>query len=903
MKKIIKKFLNIHLIIPFPILGCGVVGLALYRTSKSIGEYASILLKGLEYRGFDSTGAAFLKDGQVTLLKDVGAPSTLIKTLEIDKQEGKLFSGQVRWATFGRVDQVNSQPHVVKCKRHIFGAHNGNITNTKEMKEYLLTEGHKVLSDNDGEIVVHTVEHYFDVELSRHSNVEQNDHSIRKKCMRQAIILATDKLVGSFSAVITEPISEIMYAIKAGSSLYFGSGELEGENFGLASSDLTSLLRFSKNLVEINEGEFIEYTSNTYQVICYKDRTVKRYGRPTVDFKKGQFVDRTPFRSKLRAEDTELLPGFDYFMAQEIQAEVFSTDKLINLFQRGSESSHEIIKILKAHGQYDEFIKLSKLILTTKTFEDAQNSFKEFVNGDLGENYYQIVKKKLESFHKLLVKDSFEALHFFSSEKNTFIDLVGGFNKKSLLVAKALDSIKEVEDVDSFFETIKAFCEIMSKTIIERRNVYVIACGSSYHAALIGATYFNEIAGIDIRPVLPGDFRGQYSKCLRDNDIIIGVSQSGETKDLIDIIDDIGTQDIDVKKIMLVNNMNSTLGQDKSDVAIPILCGPEIAIPATKSFINQIVMFYFLALKTFEEKIKLVEQKKYQGDLIDYKRSYDRRWKRLESIPRLIEETINTTKDSIDRVAAKLYLCPSMEILATKLNGVAKEGALKIRETVLNHAEGTEASEFKHGPNTILGKNTTFGLESISLMTKHFHKAISDIQKLGDKREIDLEDIREIVHALSSYIFERTMPFNLTKKGMDLFKEVVRKYDFFDTMFINYPLVYITGPDPRDINLTISQINTHKIRGSNTFIIAEENDALESNAKYEDEGDNYIWDYIKLPKTGDTLMTIISSTVALQLLSLNMSARKMKYLDKLGMEGHGVHPDVPKNVSKSITVD
>ena len=70
MKKIIKKFLNIHLIIPFPILGCGVVGLALYRTSKSIGEYASILLKGLEYRGFDSTGAAFLKDGQVTLLKD-----------------------------------------------------------------------------------------------------------------------------------------------------------------------------------------------------------------------------------------------------------------------------------------------------------------------------------------------------------------------------------------------------------------------------------------------------------------------------------------------------------------------------------------------------------------------------------------------------------------------------------------------------------------------------------------------------------------------------------------------------------------------------------------------------------------------------------------------------------------
>jgi hypothetical protein len=58
-----------------------------------------------------------------------------------------------------------------------------------------------------------------------------------------------------------------------------------------------------------------------------------------------------------------------------------------------------------------------------------------------------------------------------------------------------------------------------------------------------------------------------------------------------------------------------------------------------------------------------------------------------------------------------------------------------------------------------------------------------------------------------------------------------------------------------------------------------------------------------LPKTGDSLLTCFSATVALQMLALKMSLRKMKKLDKLNIQDHGVHPDVPKNVSKSITVD
>jgi len=69
------------------------------------------------------------------------------------------------------------------------------------------------------------------------------------------------------------------------------------------------------------------------------------------------------------------------------------------------------------------------------------------------------------------------------------------------------------------------------------------------------------------------------------------------------------------------------------------------------------------------------------------------------------------------------------------------------------------------------------------------------------------------------------------------------------------------------------------------------------------ENSYYAWSYIMLPKTGSSLLTCFSASIVLQLLALKMSIRKMKKLEKLGVLDHGVHPDVPKNVSKSITVD
>ncbi len=900
---------NVSITLPIPLfgVGCGVLGLSLAKVKIELGKYASTLLRALEYRGYDSTGAAFQGDSEeITLLKDVGAPSTLVKTLGMEDQGGQLFCGQVRWATFGTVNKDNAQPHEVYCKRHIYGAHNGNITNTPELKRFLLSEGHRIVSDNDGEMLVHTVEHYFDNELDKLPPADQLKRENRMKCMRLAILQAYQKMVGSYAAVVVDPQTKVMYAIKAGSSLYFGVGEVAGTPFGLASSDLSAVLKFTKQLVNLREGEFIEYTDSSYQVFAFKDLKVKRPNLPDLHFAPGQKIQKDPVQSKLRAEDTELIPPFQYFMEQEIHAEVESTGKLLKLIKGGSNTGRRMRHLLQSESMMDDISDLCTAIASKCSFAKQKKLFVEYADSDKGNNFYQLVKENYRIIYQELVKENFEKKYFFSNEKNTYIELLNStFDKKRLLLAKALDSISEKHDVEEFTASVDNFLEILKNVSLNNGTIYTIACGTSFHATKVASLFFNEIAHLNIIPTLPGDFRGQFSKSLKDNDVIIGVSQSGETKDLIDIFNDVERSGLDIKLIVLVNNMNSTLGQEKSDVSIPIVCGPEIAVPATKSFMNQIALFYYLAIRVASVHLEIVQKAKMTDE--EYHAVEEKiklRMLTIDRIPSLIKETIESTQDQIEEVAAKIYMEPSMHILATKITGVAKEGALKIRETVLNHTEGGEASEFKHGPNTILGKNTVFGVKNTKALLRYFNESIDQVYLRSENQNIPFEERRKIAREVSNFTFTRSEPFNLGPRGMKIFKDITKEYNYFEKMYRNYPLIYITGPDDRDVNLTISQINTHKIRGADTFVIAEEDDKLMDNARTNPHDKGYYgWGYIMLPKTGDSLLTAFSSTVVLQLLALRMSIRKMKYLDRLELKDHGVHPDVPKNVSKSITVD
>lgn len=186
---------------------CGVVSIVYGNHNENLGNEGSILLKKLEYRGYDSTGGAFLKDdGKVVLKKKVGAPSRVTVELEMDKMSGRRFIGQVRWATYGAVTDNNAQPHDVSCRVHIVGAHNGNISNTDSLKELLRDNGHHLASDNDGEMLVHLVEHYYSLLLDSEADKSNLSHDRKVDVFMKAIRKAEAKAEVATLHVLRLPI-------------------------------------------------------------------------------------------------------------------------------------------------------------------------------------------------------------------------------------------------------------------------------------------------------------------------------------------------------------------------------------------------------------------------------------------------------------------------------------------------------------------------------------------------------------------------------------------------------------------------------------------------------------------------------------------------------------------------
>lgn len=842
---------------------CGVIGLIYQRERRDLGVTAGELLRTLEYRGYDSTGAAVQGEGtHVDLRKGVGAPSELVGALGIDKLGGQILCGQVRWATFGAVDEHNAQPHVVKCHAFIYGAHNGNVTNCDELKEWLTAEGHAVVSDNDGEMVVHTVEHFFAQRLA--------DHSDRRTAMRAAIGDAAQKLRGSYAAVIADPETRTLWAIKRGSSLYFGIGEAsDGTPLGIASSDLSAVLKMTRRLVGLAAGEAVEFDGSGYRVFSVADTET--------------VLERPVSRSHLRAKDTALQPPYRSFMEQEIAAQEQTCREVLNVFRGGTDDAQALAPHVSALS-LEQCVALDERIdtlLDAVTEAGLRTGFDEV----LGDPTFQglVTVAQPESWLERRVERADEGLR--SSEAGFFADLLPlSKSPEEQAAVGVLDAYFELIESNKYREVVDTFCGWCRHTQSQGGRIYLVCCGTSFHAAKAASLFFARLAGVEVLPLLPGEFRGQYSETLRRGDLLVAVSQSGETKDLIDVVNQVIESNLEISIVGLVNNVNSTLAQEKADLLIPLHCGPEIAVPATKSFINQLTVFFGLAHRLGQLEGRDV------GDLPD--------------LPKVIADTIESSHDAIEEAAELLYLCPSMHLLATRLLAVAKEGALKIREVVLNHAEGFEGSEFKHGPNTILGVNTVYGLGQVQALLDALAKPLAELVQRSAADKVAPNRVGALAETALRAVFDPDASSKLEPSERALLEDTVPRETMLDALYRDYPLVYITGPDPRDVALTVSQINTHKIRGAMSIVIAEPNDELRLAAEKPPAGhEGYRAVYIPLPAAGDVLQTVFSASVALQRLALRMSELKYAHLDRIGVRDHGVHPDVPKNVSKSITVD
>jgi len=849
---------------------CGVVGIVYSKNNARLGQVGSFLLKKLEYRGYDSTGGAFFKkDGSLTLKKKVGSPSKVIHELDMENSSGCKFIGQVRWATYGAVTDENAQPHEVHCRTHLLGAHNGNISNTDSLKEFLLEARHQIRSDNDGEMLVHLVEHFYHEQLAVRP---KPDAASRVDDLLQAILRANQKVVGSYAACVSATDIEGIFAIKAGSSLYAGKGSDEDGDFIVVSSDLTSVLAKTRFLIPLVEGQGIYFTADSYFVFSLAD------GSRSIPGLK---------RSKLNIADIALQPKYHFFMEQEIDSTVANLDTILkyyfsqnwedpyfSVFERHIRDCQDIVfDLLKLYSIFDR--------------EKLKGAFLRLV----GHPRFEAMVREID--HRRSAGRPDAAPSFFSSDEAQLLRELREFGEEYYPALLTLDLIviwKKKRKVIRFKDKAVA---LFQQSFTAGGRVFFIGSGTSYHAALTAGYFFNNLTALAIVPCNPDLFRSVYMSSLRPGDVLVAITQSGETKDLVDILNQVREKFREkVHVIAVVNNENSTIPQEKADFFLPLLCGPEIAVAATKSFNAQLALFYLLAAG-----MKKGTPPQPQ----------------LEKIRNLIDYTLKTCEEDVTEVMLKFFLKPSIHILGTSLIGLAREGALKIREVVLNHAEGYDAAEFKHGPNTILGKNTLYSfldMEKLLADMADFSRDLlrNPVLPAGKRDESNgrfFNWIRDFKFADFSSEIANSQGSSRGKKNR--YQELYRRFREqvnAERYFSNYPLVFICPPDERDIRITISQIHTHKIRGADVVLIAEENEELKKALEGKPAGLNdYFFKYIKIPGSGDSNVFVFQAAVVLQRLALKMSVAKMKYLNRAHIENHGVHPDVPKNVSKSITVD
>jgi glucosamine 6-phosphate synthetase-like amidotransferase/phosphosugar isomerase protein len=762
---------------------CGIVSLCYRTENPSMGREASALLRRLEYRGYDSTGGTFIgEDQSVLLLKKVGAPSRVIGELGIDQHSGQRFIGQVRWATYGAVTDANSQPHRVACLVELVGAHNGNISNTDGLKASLAARGHHVVSDNDGEMITHLVEEAY-AENLRHAEPVMarlrralDAGGITTSVPDRALLLidaarrADAEAEGSYAAAFADPKHEGIVAVKSGSSLYAGLGTDAHGDFVVVSSDLTSVLSKTRLLIPLMEGEGLWFTEREFVVFSLA-------GEPA-------FSAPRPRRSKLNVRDTGLREPFSFYMEQEIASSPENLDEILRYYF----DTPETVGLFAAFEDRKDLCKALAIKVLGLYEAHGEQELRTAFAALLADPLHVELMARVRPHAGALVACQGRPT---SDERQLLADL-------GRLVPDALESLALIDFVFIWKKQrrvtrhLAGLVQAIRDTERSGGRVFLVGSGTSYHAALVGAYFFNNLAGVAVFPANPGMFRSTIMNALQARDLLVGITQSGETKDLVDIFQDVRARVPGLRRVCLVNNENSRIPQELSEFYLPILCGPEIAVAATKSFISQIAVLYVLAASFSLTERAIVAN--------------------LTRARALIASALAATAGDVEAAAERLHLEPSLHILGTGLIGLAREGALKVREVVLNHAEGYDAAEFKHGPNTILGKNTLFSIH-------------------------DLAGLLEVYESRRG-----ETPFAGGVEALQAWPELV------ETRFSNYPLCFVCSRDERDIRITISQIHTHKIRGADIVLVAEPNPELALAAGGRPAGDVRYWSkYIEVP--------------------------------------------------------
>jgi|TARA_B110000027_G_scaffold123728_1_gene139719 glucosamine--fructose-6-phosphate aminotransferase (isomerizing) len=274
---------------------------------------------------------------------------------------------------------------------------------------------------------------------------------------------------------------------------------------------------------------------------------------------------------------------------------------------------------------------------------------------------------------------------------------------------------------------------------INADRIIIIACGTSWHAGLVAEYIFEDLARIPVEVEYASEFRYR-NPVITERDVVIAISQSGETADTLAAIKLAKEKGAFVYGIC--NVVGSTISRT-TDSGTYTHAGPEIGVASTKAFTTQITVLTLIALKL--AKIKgTISQSNYSLYL-----------NALEAIPDQVNTALKKNGD-IEEIAKVFKDATNFLYLGRGYNfPVALEGALKLKEISYIHAEGYPAAEMKHGPIALIDEQMPIVV--IAVNSNHYDKVVSNIQEIKSRKGKIIAVVTEgdtVVREIADYIME-----------------------------------------------------------------------------------------------------------------------------------------------------
>lgn len=253
--------------------------------------------------------------------------------------------------------------------------------------------------------------------------------------------------------------------------------------------------------------------------------------------------------------------------------------------------------------------------------------------------------------------------------------------------------------------------------IINADRIIMVACGTSWHAALVGEYLFEELARIPVEVEYASEFRYR-NPIIGDKDVVIALSQSGETADTLAALE--LAKDKGALIYGVVNVVGSSIAR-LTDAGSYIHAGPEIGVASTKAFTGQVTLLTMMALSLANKRGKITTS--YFHQLMN----------EMEALPAKVQEVLENVNDGVKYIAAEIKDSANALYLGRGYNfPVALEGALKLKEISYIHAEGYPAAEMKHGPIALIDEN----MPVIVVCTNKsaYEKIVSNIQEVKARK-------------------------------------------------------------------------------------------------------------------------------------------------------------------------